>query len=148
VLIRRASPRDVPALRALARAAFEVYVPRIGREPVPVAADYAAAVDAGQVWVATRDADIAGLLVIVPHETHLLLEIIAVHPDAQGTGIGSTLLAVAEREAHALGLPEIRLYTNEAMTENLAYYPKQGYIETHRDEWNGFRRVYYSKKLS
>ena len=39
--------------------------------------------------------------------------------------MGSRLLRLAEEQAHARGLPEVRLYTNEAMTENLDYYPRR-----------------------
>jgi GNAT superfamily N-acetyltransferase len=66
-----------------------------------------------------------------PAEGHLLLENIAVTPSAQNMGLGSRLLRLAERHALAMGLPEIRLYTNEAMTGNLGYYPRRGYQETH-----------------
>jgi hypothetical protein len=45
------------------------------------------------------------------------------------------------------GLSEIRLYTNEAMTENLAYYPRNGYTETQRAQQDGFSRVYFRKCL-
>jgi hypothetical protein len=55
--------------------------------------------------------------------------------------------ALAEDRARSLGLPEIRLYTNEAMTENLAYYPPHGYTETHRAQQDGFHRVYFRKRL-
>jgi hypothetical protein len=33
------------------------------------------------------------------------------------------------------------------MTENLAYYPRRGYVETHRTVADGFSRVYFSKRL-
>ncbi len=33
------------------------------------------------------------------------------------------------------------------MTENLAYYPRHGYAETHRAEQDGFRRVFFRKRL-
>jgi hypothetical protein len=33
------------------------------------------------------------------------------------------------------------------MTENLVYYPKHGYAETHRAEQDGFRRVFFRKRL-
>ena len=49
--------------------------------------------------------------------------------------------------ARELGQSEVRLYTNEVMTENLAYYPRRGYVETHRDEVNGFHRVFFVKRL-
>lgn len=72
----------------------------------------------------------------------------AVLPAAQGRGIGARLLALAEEHARSLGLSEIRLYTNQAMTENLRYYPRHGYTETHRAEQNGFHRVFFRKHLS
>lgn len=41
----------------------------------------------------------------------------------------------------------IRLCTNEAMTENLAYYLRMGYPETHRAVENGYHRVFFTKRL-
>ncbi len=67
----------------------------------------------------------------------------AVLPAAQHRGIGARLLALAEEHARTLDLGEIRLYTNEAMTENLTYYARHGYAETHRAEQDGFRRVFF-----
>jgi GNAT superfamily N-acetyltransferase len=145
--VRKAGPGDVAEIRAVAAAAYAPYVARIGRPPAPMAADYAAAVGRGEVWVAVGDGAIEGLLVLVPAPDHLLLENVAVRPAAQGTGIGARLLALADDEARRLGLAEIRLYTNAAMTENLAYYPRHGYVETHRGEGDGFSRVYFAKRL-
>jgi N-acetylglutamate synthase-like GNAT family acetyltransferase len=148
VTCRRATDADVGELRALAVAAYQRYVPRIGREPAPMTADYAAAVRDDEVWVAVRDDTITGMIVLVPEPDHLLLGNVAVLPSAQGSGTGSQLLALAEERARQLGLPEVRLYTNEAMTENLAYYPRRGYTETHRAEHHGFRRVFFVKAVS
>jgi GNAT superfamily N-acetyltransferase len=146
--VRRAGASDVGALAALAREAYEIYVPRIGRPPAPMNADYAEAVRSGLTWAAVRDGVIVGLLVVVVRPDHLLLENVAVLPSAQGSGVGARLLAFAEEQARELGREEIRLYTNEAMTENLAYYPKHGYVETHRAEQDGFRRVFFSKRIT
>jgi hypothetical protein len=33
------------------------------------------------------------------------------------------------------------------MTENLDYYPRKGYVETHRGEQVGYRRVFFTKTL-
>jgi GNAT superfamily N-acetyltransferase len=148
VIVRRAEPTDVSVLRAVAAAAYQGYVARIGRAPAPMTADYAAAVRCGQAWVAVEHGQAIGLAILAPERDHLLLENIAVRPDAQGRGVGARLLAFADEEARRLGLPEIRLYTNEAMTENLAYYPRHGYTETRRAEQDGFRRVFFSKPLS
>jgi ribosomal protein S18 acetylase RimI-like enzyme len=145
--VRRAGEADAVVLAALAAEAYRRYVPRIGREPAPMTADYARAVRSGLTWVAEADGEVVGLLVLVVHPDHLLLENIAVLPSAQRRGVGARLLALAEHEARARGLNEIRLYTNEAMTENLAYYPRHGYAETRRAEQDGFRRVFFAKHL-
>ncbi len=50
--------------------------------------------------------------------------------------------------ARALGLPEVRLYTNVMMWENQKIYPKYGYevIEQHAD--GPYDRIHYRKRLS
>jgi len=148
VTIRRAAEEDADDLRALAVAAYQHYVPRIGRPPAPMTADYARAVRDDEVWVAVRAGTVVGMAVLVPGPDHLMVQNLAVHPAEQGSGIGARLLALAEERAHEYGVPELRLYTNEAMTENLAYYPRRGYREAHRSEQNGFRRVFFVKPLA
>jgi GNAT superfamily N-acetyltransferase len=71
-----------------------------------------------------------------------------VSPHAQGGGCGAALLTRAEHDARELNLPEVRLYTNAAMTENLTFYPRHGYTETGRGVQDGFERVFYVKRLS
>ena len=145
--VRRAETSDVAAFTVVATEAYRGYVARIGRRPAPMTADYAEAVRGGLAWAAVRDGEVVGLLVLAVKPDHLLLENVAVLPSAQGCGIGARLLALAEDQARELGRVEIRLYTNEAMTENLVYYPKHGYAETHRAEQDGFRRVFFRKRL-
>jgi GNAT superfamily N-acetyltransferase len=128
ITVRSADATDVAALRVIAAADYDRYVHRIGRAPAPMTADYMHAVLVGQPG-------------------HLLLENVADLPAAQGRGIGTRLMTLAEDLARSLHLGEIRLYTNEAMTENLTYYPRHGYVETHRAEQDGFQRVFFRKRL-
>jgi ribosomal protein S18 acetylase RimI-like enzyme len=146
--LRLANADDLAELRAIVVAAYAVYIPRMGRLPAPMTADYAGAVGRREVWVAASGGEIAGLVVLVPHPDHLMLENLAVRPATQGRGVGARLLALAEQEAARLGLAEISLYTNAAMTENLAYYPRHGYRLTRRAEQDGFQRVFFTKHLS
>jgi ribosomal protein S18 acetylase RimI-like enzyme len=146
VSIRPANVADVPVLESIARAAYLPWVPRIGRPPAPAFADYRAAVRAGEAWLACEASEAIGLIVLIPNPDHLLLENVAVLPAAQGRGIGTLLLAFADERSRALGLREIRLYTNAAMTENIAYYARHGYTETHRAEEHGFHRVFFSRR--
>lgn len=144
---RLASAEDRPAIEALVNAAYSHYVPRIGLEPGPMRDDYAPLIQAGRVYVLDRGDTIVGVLVLVPEKTTLLLDNIAIAPAAQGTGLGRKLLVFAEQTARAMGYRSIRLYTSEMMTENIGLYTRIGYVETHRGEEIGLRRVYMTKKL-
>jgi N-acetylglutamate synthase-like GNAT family acetyltransferase len=145
--IRRATTADLTEIQRLIADAYTKYIERIGRPPVPMTADYAMALEQSRVWVLESDDAIVGALVTENRGDHLLLETIAVAPGAQGSGYGRLLLARAECDAAELGLTEVRLYTNEAMTENLTFYPRNGYHETGRALQDGFRRVYFSKTV-
>jgi ribosomal protein S18 acetylase RimI-like enzyme len=142
-----AAPADAAAVRACVRAAYAHYVERIGREPAPMTADYAALIEAGEVWVARAGDGIAGVLVLRPQPPALLVENVAVAPERQGQGLGRRLMAFAEEHARAAGLAEVVLYTNERMTENLRFYPALGFTETGRGVQDGFARVFYRKPL-
>jgi N-acetylglutamate synthase-like GNAT family acetyltransferase len=144
---RQARRDDAGAVTGVVHAAYDHYVARIGQQPAPMGADYVALIEAGSVWVAEVAGQIVGVLVLQAYPDHLLIENVAVSPDAQGGGIGTCLIELAEREAVAAGLGEIRLYTNEAMTENLAYYPRRGFVETHRATEHGFSRVFFRKPV-
>ena len=147
-MIRQAVAGDVPAIEALVRDAYAMYVPRIGREPAPVTVDHAGLVAAGRTSVVEADGEVAGVIVLIPGSDHLLVENVAVSPRMQGRGLGRELMAFAERRAAELGMAELRLYTNQLMTENLALYPALGYTETGRRVEDGFARVYFSKRIS
>jgi ribosomal protein S18 acetylase RimI-like enzyme len=109
--------------------------------------DYAALIGEGRVHVAERDGVVQGLLVLIPQDDAMLLDNVAVAPEAQGSGLGRLMLEFAEGAAVEAGYRAIKLNTNEAMTENVALYTRIGYRETHRVEEKGLRRVYMRKPL-
>jgi GNAT superfamily N-acetyltransferase len=145
--LRPATGADHGAVHRVVAAAFDKYVDRIGRRPAPMDADFTAALDDSRVWVIVDGDAPQAVLVLEYHEDHVLIDTVAVLPTAQGRGYGARLLRRAESQAGDLGLPEVRLYTNEAMSENLAYYPRQGYQETGRRSEDGYRRVYFRKQI-
>jgi GNAT superfamily N-acetyltransferase len=138
---------DLPRIQEIVRAAYSMYLPRIGKEPAPMSADYRRPVEAGNVYLAVMDRQVVGVIVLGVEPSRLLIENVAVEPAVQRAGIGSMLMELAEREARRVGVDELRLYTNQAMVENLSYYARRGYRETHRSVEDGYSRVYLSKRL-
>ena len=145
--MRAARPEDTVAVGELVRAAYWKYVGRIGKEPAPMLEDYAALIRAGEVWVLAEGGEVLGVLVMRPADDHLFVDNVAVAPGHQGKGLGRELVAFAEERAEREGLPEIRLYTNEKMHENLAAYARLGFEETERKIDGGYRRVFMRKRL-
>jgi ribosomal protein S18 acetylase RimI-like enzyme len=145
--IRPAVVADIPEIAGIVEQAYQIYEPRIGRRPAPMDDDYERRVRDGQVFVAEADA-VIGLIVLIAAGDRLLIENVAVDPDHQHRGAGRALLLHAEGHARALGISELRLYTNAAMTENLHLYPRLGYVETGRRAENGFQRVYFAKPIT
>jgi GNAT superfamily N-acetyltransferase len=145
---RLAIEEDLSAVEAIVRAAYSRYVPRIGREPAPMLDDYVALIRERRVHVLDWSGRVRGVVVLIPEADTMLLDNVAVAPDAQGQGLGRKLLAFAEQAAWDAGYGSIRLYTNEVMTENIALYSRLGYCETHRGEENGLRRIYMTKVLT
>lgn len=125
--VRRAGASDAAAVRALSRTAYQQWVPLIGRQPLPMTADYDRAVTEHVIHLREEDGQLLGLVEMVPGGDHLLIENIAVRPSHQGQGLGGRLLRHAEELARSLGLAETRLYTNAAFASNLAFYARRGY---------------------
>lgn len=147
IALRLASPTDLAEIIAITDAAYSKYIPRIGRKPKPMTADYSPLIEAGQLWLASVAHGVCGVIVLQPQSDSLLIYSIAVAPAFQGMGVGRRLLTWAESEAMRQGFATVTLYTNEKMVENIALYQRIGYREYKRADTNGFQVVYMSKTL-
>lgn len=146
--IREATAADLDAVVGCVRSAFAIYADRMADEPAPVRADYPDPVGRGLVRVALDGGgDVAGVIVMWAEADHVYVETLAVDPERQGSGIGTRLLADADRAAREVGLGEVRLCTNEIMDENLVYYPRHGFLETHRSTVGPYRRVHFRRRV-
>ncbi|MDE7240611.1 GNAT family N-acetyltransferase [Desulfovibrio sp.] len=147
-IIRRAEQADRAAMENIAQAAYALYVPRMDRKPFPMLDDYGAHIADGAAFVLVDAGGVRGYIILLAADDGaLLLDNVAIDPSAQKCGYGRKLLDFAEDVARERGLGRIILYTNEAMRENLAWYPKMGYAVTGHVEEKGYKRVYFEKKI-
>ncbi len=147
-MIRLARTHEAAAVHAVVRSAYCHYVPVIGREPGPMADDYAGRIAQDQVWVLEAAGELVGALVLEQQPDTFLLDNVAVRPDRQGHGYGRRLLDFAEAEAVRQGYGAITLYTHVLMAANIAIYTARGYVERERRREKGFDRVYMVKPLA
>jgi ribosomal protein S18 acetylase RimI-like enzyme len=111
-------------------------------------ADYPAEIAAGHCVVLEVGPAIVGYMIAWPEDDGYFIDNIGVDPQFQGQGLGRRLIDHAVAQARRLGLPALRLYTNAAMTENLALYAHIGFVETHRVTEKGYHRVYMRRDLA
>ncbi|TIT98411.1 MAG: GNAT family N-acetyltransferase [Mesorhizobium sp.] len=137
-----------PAVKAIVQAAYAKWVPVIGREPLPMRADYDKALGEHQFELAVENGRIVGLIETMAHDDHIWIENVAVAPEAQGRGIGRKLLDSAERKAVEAGRTELRLLTNGAFEANVLLYRKHGYTIDREEPFMNGTTVYMSKRLA
>lgn len=133
IKIRQGKAEDVQDIHSLTREAYAKWVPLIGREPLPMSADYQDALQKHRFDLLFINETLAALIETISHDDHLLIENVAVSPAFQGKGLGTKLLAHAEQLATSLGYSEIKLYTNKLFAENLTFYGRLGY-QVEREE--------------
>ncbi len=146
--IRRAVIDDAASVAACVRAAYQMYLARMPNPPGPTTQDYGQIIAAHPVWLLLVEVEVAGVLVLMERDDHLLLDNIAIQPVHHGQGLGGRLLALADSEAARLGYCELRLYTHVTMTENIALYQAKGWTVTGQGMEDGYERIFMRKRLS
>jgi ribosomal protein S18 acetylase RimI-like enzyme len=109
--------------------------------------DYAEVIRERRVTVAESDGTIVGVLVLDVTDEGFVIDNAAVHPSVRGTGLGRTLLELAEAEARRAGFDSIYLYTHEKASDNIALYSRIGYVEYDRRSQGDFSVVFMRKRL-
>jgi ribosomal protein S18 acetylase RimI-like enzyme len=146
--VRRATLADAAAVARLTEAAYAKYVPILGRKPQPMTTDHARLIAEHTVWLLWAEDRLVGVLELIDEPGVLLIYSIAIDPGQQRQGHGGQLLAWAETQARANGQQRIRLYTNERMSSNVAWYTAHGFVETGREPVQGSALVHMSKTLA
>jgi GNAT superfamily N-acetyltransferase len=134
---------DWPSLLALLHRSFAFMEGRID-PPSSLhrldAAALAAKAGAERCFVAFRGDRLAGCVFCDPRADCLYVGKLAVEPALQGQGIGRTLMARAEAEARALGLPAVELQTRVELVENHRTFERLGFVRTGETAHPGYHR--------
>lgn len=78
----------------------------------------------------------------------LLVGRLAIAPDQQGEGIGTTLLRAVERRGAEEGATQAELFTGSLSEANLRLYRREGYVESQRVAGDdGIEQVFLRKQL-
>ncbi|OKI01059.1 GCN5 family acetyltransferase [Streptomyces sp. CB02923] len=131
-VVRAAAPGDLPALRAVERAAGEAFrtlgMDSIADDEPPSLTELARYQRAGRALVACAGAAPDGpplaYLLWEPVDGCAHVEQVSVHPDGARRGLGRTLIERARRDS---GLPSLTLTTFAAVPWNAPYYARLGF---------------------
>ncbi|CEF77546.1 hypothetical protein FGSG_12562 [Fusarium graminearum PH-1] len=150
--LQRAEVGDVPYIQSIIHKAYAKYIPRMNKPPAPMTTDYQsllASPDHSIFVLRPTDKEIVGALILYHADNADIVQIdnVVIDSQAQGRGYGKVLMRYAEDFAKQHGRNALTLYTNVVMVENLALYPKMGFVETERRTDEGFERVYFRKEL-
>ncbi|MFD7662048.1 GNAT family N-acetyltransferase [Streptomyces sp. NPDC059788] len=145
-VVRAATPGDLPALRAVERAAGEAFrdlgMARIADDEPPSLAELARYQRAGRALVAcggVPDAAPLAYLLWEPVDGCAHIEQVSVHPDGARRGLGRLLIEQAWQDS---GLPALTLTTFAAVPWNAPYYARLGFrVLTDAEVTPGLRAI-------
>ncbi len=127
IIWRTATASDVEIVHKFTRDAYKKWVSVIGREPLPMAADYDKAVLEHRIDLFYQGDELVALIELIPKEDHLMIENLCVLPKHQRRGLGKKLLIHAEEVAKNLTLETLKLDTNKLFSGNVELYERTGY---------------------
>lgn len=108
--------------------------------------DFTHHIAAGHVDVLEKDR-VIGYAIVFEDDGEMMLDNIAIDPAESGKGYAGLLVEFVENRLRQEGVKTYKLYTNEVMTENLAWYPRIGFKEYSRCTIKGMNRVNFRKEL-
>lgn len=130
ITTRFATPDDTETVHALTQAAFATLKHKIdppSSAHLETVEAVAAALSTGGGGIAEIAGEPVGAVRFKCEDDHLYVGRVAVDPASRGLGVARALMALAERHAAALGLPETRLEVRRALTRNVALFERLGY---------------------
>lgn len=155
VTVRLASEADSAAIADVLYAAFSAfeseYTPEAFAIVTPSAEEIAPRFAEGPIWVAERFDRVIGTVSVSTEPEGLYIRSMAVHPDAQGLGIGHKLLDAVEVFLQASDIERVFLYTTYFVPGAKELYEKHGFEwvrDTTAEEWYGTPGLEMDKRIN
>ena len=145
--IRAATVADLASIVRCADLAFAPFAGHSDKRDVKLEDRLELQILEGSIRLICDEEKILGYISLWPTANQMFIDTLAVLPKHHRRGLGSQLLAFADRETSRLGLDTINLFTKETMADNLVFYQRRGYGETGRCDDDGFCRVFFSKSI-
>ncbi len=124
--LRRASPADTAALRALMATSNGYGRPEARAMIVAFAGTWSVPDGPHEVWLAEAAGAVAGFFALIPHGADQELDLFFTANDAQGTGVGRRLFAHMTERARALGAACVVISSNP---EAAGFYRHMGAVD-------------------
>ncbi|MFZ5669880.1 MAG: GNAT family N-acetyltransferase [Pseudomonadota bacterium] len=125
-MIRRATPQDTAALRAMMAGSNGYGRPQARAMIVAYAAGWTVPEGGHEVWVAEEAGAPRGFYALVPHGADRELDLFFTANAAQGTGLGRRLFEHMAERARALGAARVIISSNP---EAAAFYRRMGAVD-------------------
>jgi predicted N-acetyltransferase YhbS len=145
--IRVATITDLDAINSSTDLAFASFAERSHKRDAKLENNLRSQILEGSIWLICDQAHVLGYISLWPIADQMFIDTLAVRPSHPRQGLGSQLLAFADRETLRLGLNSVNLFTKGTMADNLVFYKRRGYRETGRCDDDGICRVFYSKTM-
>ena len=151
--VRRATPDDTDAVRALLLPAFEAYGNGLNAPRAQRLLGIQDQVAAGLAWMYYENNDLVAVAIDdeISDPTTLPLHVLGVRLDLQSKGYGPRVMRHYEQHARERGFVKITLYTAEIFDHLIRFYTRMGYTELsrspHETKDDGFLRVFFEKTI-
>ena len=124
--LRRASPADTAALRALMATSNGYERPAARAMIVAFAETWSVPAGSHEVWLAEERGAVVGFYALIPHGDDLELDLFFTANEAQGTGVGRRLFEAMAARARALGASCVVISSNP---EAAGFYRRMGAVD-------------------
>ncbi len=152
IIVRKALPQDLPAVKAITHEAFQQYEKDLGM-PGHVAAlketdeDILADMEHKNVFIGLIDDEPVGSIRYEVHNGVAYISRFGVINSARHAGMGGNLIETVVRDCRRKGIPAILLHTCARMTKQVRFYYGQGFYIDSTDRNNGYVRALFVREL-